>query len=359
MFKYKRSLSFSLIFIMLISTFLFAPKVTKAAGAERLDVPFFRQVWEPWANETLGFSQDLIVNSGCALTSLAMVFKYYGVDTDPHRLNQWLKDNNGYLGTSSIIWSKATEMTSGKVKYIGMTNYSGTADIDYINSMIDNGYPVIARMDYQNTPHYVVIAGRSGATYYINDPWYENPARTINEAYQPFNYPAAAIKGIVAFTSDYPTPAKVPVRKVQSIFPEGSLTIVQPIKNPLMILQLDNPKIQVGSTLKPIDSKNTVSPILYKDRTMLPIRAVMEEMGGRVSWDEANQKVTIEVQGRTIELWVGMRTYFVNGWELLLDAEPIVVSDRTLLPLRPVLEALGCKIDWDGTTNKITIREMK
>jgi len=357
--KINKILNIALTITIVISTFFTFPKVTEAAAPERLDVPFFRQVWEPWANETLGFSNDLIVNSGCALTSLAMVFKYYGVDTDPQRLNQWLKDNNGYLGTSSIIWSKAVEMTEGKVKYMGMTNYSDTADMDYINSMIDNGYPVIARMNYQNTPHYVVITGRNGTTYYINDPWYENPARTINEAYEPYNYPAAAIKGIVVFSTDYQTPAKVPVRKVQSIFSEGSLAIVQPIKNPLMLLQIGNSKIQVGSTIKPIDSKNPVSPILYKDRTMLPIRAVMEEMGGKVTWDEANQKVTIVVQGRTLELWVGMRTYFVNGWEFLLDAEPIVVNDRTLLPLRPVLEVLGCKVDWDDSTNKITVREIK
>jgi len=329
--------------------------VVYAQGEERLDVPFFRQIWEPWGKETVGFSNDLIENGGCALTSLAMLFKYYGVDTDPHSLNNWLKGNNGYLGSSSIIWSKAAEMAGGKVNYQGMVNYSETADIEYINSLIDNGYPVIARMNFQNTPHYVVITGRSEFTYFINDPWYENPARTINEAYEPYNYPAAAIKGIVVFTSDYQTPAKVPVRKVQSIFPEGSYSLVHPIKNPLMILQLDNPKIQVGSKFKPID----MAPILYKDRTMLPIRVVMEEMGGKVSWDEANQKVTIEVQGRTVELWVGMRTFFINGWEFILDAEPIVVNDRTVLPLRAVLEKLGCTVSWDPNTNKATIQENK
>lgn len=350
---FKRIISIMLLAVIIVTSVSF--NTVKASGEERLDVPFFRQIWEPWGKETLGNSNDIIENSGCALTSLAMVFKYFGVDTDPGRLNQWLKENNGFMGSNSIIWSKAIEMTEGRVNYLGMQNFSQSADMDTINLYIDSGFPVLARMNFQNTPHYVVITGRSEGTYFINDPWYENPARTINEAYEPIDNPAAAIKGIVLFTSDYPVPSRVPVRKVQSVFSEGSYAIVQPIKNPEMTLQLNNPKMQVGKISKPIDKDNPVSPITYKDRTMIPIRAVMEEMGGKVSYDDANQKITIDVQGRKIELWVGMRTYFVNGWEFILDAEPIVVNDRTLLPLRAILEKLGCKVSWDPQTEKILI----
>jgi len=350
----KIYISIFLIAAIFITTFLNSAKVFAQAD-QRLDVPFFRQIWEPWGKETLGSSGDTIENIGCALTALSMVFKYYGVDTDPEKLNKWLQDNNGYLGGSSLIWSKAAQMAGNRVNYKGMVNYSDTADMDYINSLLDSGYPVIVRMNVQNSSHFVVLTGRSGSTYYINDPLYENPARTINESYEPKNNPAGAIKEIVVFTSNYTTPPKVPVRKVQSVFPEGSYAIVQPIKNPEMVLQLNNSKIQVNKTYKPIDKVSTVSPSLYKERTMIPIRAVMEEMGGTVSWDDSNQKITIDVQGRKIELWVGMRTYFVNGWEFALDAEPIVVNNRTLIPLRAVLEKLGCTVTWDSRTQKITI----
>lgn len=354
--KLKQFMYFFVIAAILVSLFVI-PSVAEAQSDMRLDVPFFRQIWEPWSKENLGYSNDLIENNGCALTSLAMVFKYYGIDTDPERLNNWLVQNNGYLGTSSLIWSKAAQMAGGLINYKGMINYSENANMDYINSLVDNGYPVIARMNYNGTPHFVVITGRNETKYFINDPWMENPARTINESYEPYNNPAAAIKEIVVFTTDYPTPVKIPVRKVQSNFSEGSYAIVQPIKNPQMVLQLNNVNMQVRSTTKPIDPKNNIAPMLYKDRTMLPIRAVMEEMGGKVSWDEQNQKITIDVQGRTVELWVGMRTFYINGWEFLLDAEPIISNGRTLLPLRAVMEKLGCTVSWDPAAQKILIPE--
>lgn len=344
--------------LLLIALVLLTPvtgTMVKAEGAMRLDIPFYRQIWEPWGKQNLGFSDDLIENSGCALTSLAMVFKYYGVDTDPGKLNEWLKENSGFQGSSSIKWSKAVELSGGNVKYLGIENYDGTANLEKINWLLDSGCPVIARMDYQGTNHYVVISGRSGDTYYLNDPWYENPARTVNDSYEPYNSPASSIKGIVVLVSESPVPPRVPVTKVESIFSEGQLTLVHPMKNPEIVLQLDNPYMTVAGTKKEIDPGKGTKPVLIKDRTLLPIRAVMEQMNGKVSWDEQNEKITIEVQGRTIELWVGKRTAFVNGWEFALDAEPVVLHDRTLVPLRFIAEKLGTKVIWEEATNRITI----
>ena len=353
----NRILGALVLFFAFVSSLIvpLSPARVRAEGPMRLDVPFFRQIWEPWGKQNLGFSNDVIENNGCALTSLAMVFKYYGVDTDPGRLNDWLKENNGYMGTSSIMWSKAVELSGGNIKYLGMENYQGTADIEKINWMLDSGCPVIARMNYKGTNHYVVISGRSDFTYYINDPWYENPARTINESYEPYNYPAASIKGIVLLTSDNPRPPRVPVTRVESIFKEGSYALVHPMKNPEILLQIGNAYMTVNGVKKEIDPGRGTKPILYKDRTLLPIRAVMEEMGGKLTWDDKNQKITIEVQGRTVELWIGKRTAFVNGWEFVLDAEPQMVNDRTMIPLRFITEKLGCKIAWDEATSKITI----
>lgn len=351
---WQQKIAITMLLVVLLLIPVQSP-IVKAEGDMRLDIPFFRQIWEPWGKQNLGFSGDLIENSGCALTSLAMVFKYYGVDTDPARLNEWLKENNGYQGSSSIMWSKAVELSGGNIKYLEIENFNGTADLDKINWLLDSACPVIARMNYQGTNHYVVISGHSGTTYYLNDPWYENPARTVNDSYEPYNDPASSIKGIVILTSENPVPPRVPVTKVESIFTEGQLTLVHPMKNPEIVLQLDNPYMTVNGVKREIDPGKGTKPVVVKDRTLLPIRAVMEQMNGKVSWDEQNEKIMIEVQGRTIELWVGKRTAFVNGWEFILDAEPALINGRTLVPLRFIAEKLGCKITWKEATSKIII----
>ena len=45
----------------------------------------------------------------------------------------------------------------------------------------------------------------------------------------------------------------------------------------------------------------------------------------------------------------------VNGELLNLDVEPVVVENRTLVPLRAIAEALGCSVGWNVKTQTATI----
>lgn len=97
------------------------------------------------------------------------------------------------------------------------------------------------------------------------------------------------------------------------------------------------------------------NPVLYKDRTMVPVRKIFEELGATVSWDETTQTVTGKKGDRVITMSVGKRIMTVNGKNIYLDVSPILLSDRTLVPARAVAEGLGCNVDWDGQTNTVII----
>jgi Copper amine oxidase N-terminal domain. len=56
-----------------------------------------------------------------------------------------------------------------------------------------------------------------------------------------------------------------------------------------------------------------------------------------------------------IRLYVGKTTYYVNDVKKELDAAPIIRESRTLLPIRAIIEALGGTIDWDAKEQKVTI----
>jgi N-acetylmuramoyl-L-alanine amidase len=45
-----------------------------------------------------------------------------------------------------------------------------------------------------------------------------------------------------------------------------------------------------------------VPPIIMDDRTLVPVRAIFEKMGAEVNWDGANRKVQIATDYTTIEL---------------------------------------------------------
>ena len=46
----------------------------------------------------------------------------------------------------------------------------------------------------------------------------------------------------------------------------------------------------------------------------------------------------------------------VDGERVIPDSDPVIVNDRTLCPIRAVAEKLGYKVDWDGTTRTVTIK---
>ena len=38
----------------------------------------------------------------------------------------------------------------------------------------------------------------------------------------------------------------------------------------------------------------------------------------------------------------------VNNELIQFDVEPVVINGRTLIPIRAVVEKMGCNVEWDG-----------
>ncbi|WP_334071505.1 MULTISPECIES: N-acetylmuramoyl-L-alanine amidase family protein [Paenibacillus] len=81
---------------------------------------------------------------------------------------------------------------------------------------------------------------------------------------------------------------------------------------------------------------------------MIPIRVVVEELGFDVNWDKKTRTVTIQQSGTELKLVVDQSTATVNGSKVKLSAAPKLVSDTTLVPLRFVGEQMGLKVSWDN-----------
>lgn len=100
-----------------------------------------------------------------------------------------------------------------------------------------------------------------------------------------------------------------------------------------------------------------VVPRIINDRTMVPMRAIFEALGAEVSWDGELQTITAVRENDTIRLTINEPRIYVNKALKELDTAPIIIDDRTLVPVRAVSEALGCTVDWDGETRTVAITE--
>ncbi len=91
---------------------------------------------------------------------------YYGVDTDPKRLNDAI-GRGGYDTGYNIYWSAVRNVCHDEINQIKYD--PGTVkpfDTTVLNTHLDAGHPVIVNVG----GHFVVVTGRSDGTYYINDP---------------------------------------------------------------------------------------------------------------------------------------------------------------------------------------------
>lgn len=97
-------------------------------------------------------------------------------------------------------------------------------------------------------------------------------------------------------------------------------------------------------------------PMMYNDVTLVPMRAIFEELGAEVKWDDKQQKITATKGNDTIELKLNSKDAFVNYKPIKLLQEPLVSNNTTMVPLRFIGESLGANVNWDAKTKTVTIQ---
>ena len=113
--------------------------------------------------------------------------------------------------------------------------------------------------------------------------------------------------------------------------------------------------LQIGSTAVIVDNQaiiNDVAPVIRNDRTLVPIRVITEALGGQVAWNEAAKEVTLTVNGKEIKMTIG-KTLEKYG------VAPVIIGDRTFVPVRFVADELGAVTTWDDATKTVTIKAVK
>ena len=100
------------------------------------------------------------------------------------------------------------------------------------------------------------------------------------------------------------------------------------------------------------------APLIKDNRTMVPIRFVSEALGGEVIWvDDGNdyQIAYVIYKENLLELPINEKMIYVNGEGKALDVPSQVIQDRTMVPLRAIVEGLGMTVEYKDKTREIII----
>ena len=113
--------------------------------------------------------------------------------------------------------------------------------------------------------------------------------------------------------------------------------------------------------------KMDISPVIYKGRTMLPLRRVAEVLGADVVWDKFTRTASFTRDGLTASIQIDNNKIILsNGKVIEMEAKPLNIKDRIFVSLVNVAKVFGLSngntedgkdndIEWDNEARTVTI----
>lgn len=116
------------------------------------------------------------------------------------------------------------------------------------------------------------------------------------------------------------------------------------------------------------------NPIVFTDaqpfvdssnRTQVPVRAIAEEAGFKVSWKAETQTVSLYSDVLCCDFVIGSPTATVKHLEkndsysysvINMDTEAVIADDRTYIPVAYLAHALSMAAEWNAQTQTVNIR---
>ena len=142
--------------------------------------------------------------------------------------------------------------------------------------------------------------------------------------------------------------------------------VIEPVTNISVVLN--------GNTLE-FDQP----PVILNDRVLVPLRKIFEELGATVDYQSSidntpghNNAELKFISAKTDSTELKLNLTWQGDWQYItyengapkesgyLTEEagyvpPVILNDRTLVPVRFVSETLGASVDWNGDTKTVII----
>ena len=300
----------------------------------------------PWVNDIEISSQN---SSLIYLATNIGVFKSDNggqdwIELKPSKLILFWSLNDVVLSQDNVLYSAANGFSGKPGGLVWMWKDEGiippqenTGSIIVKTNLSNASFTITGPSTYQGT----------GTTYQIKDAPIGEYTVTFN-AVEGYITPLSIKKtldtgGTIIFNANY-----------SKVIEEKGTTII--------ILYVGNPMMYVNGVEQEIDPGRRTAPVIISKwgRTIVPIQALVESLGGTISWNDIERKVTINFKTVLIELQIDNPKARVNGGEKWIDPDnhdvrPTIINSRTMLPLRFIAESLGCNVDWNSNTKAITV----
>lgn len=97
------------------------------------------------------------------------------------------------------------------------------------------------------------------------------------------------------------------------------------------------------------------SPIIQNGNTLVPMRDIFEVLGFEVFWNNEIKNIQAVKENVLIDLTIDNTTAFRNDEAFKLDAAPVIINEKTMIPLRFVAESTQSIVEWDAKNKSVII----
>jgi len=126
---------------------------------------YFNQTDSLWGKKTIGNSNSLMEDYGCAISAVSMVFRYYDANINP-----------GIMTKEKIFYYDLINWPTSWPPSIALSSSTAHGNINWntIDSEIAKGHPVIVYIGKTSGGggHYVVIHNKDNKDYIVHDPYF-------------------------------------------------------------------------------------------------------------------------------------------------------------------------------------------
>lgn len=96
-------------------------------------------------------------------------------------------------------------------------------------------------------------------------------------------------------------------------------------------------------------------PRIMNNSVVVPMRTLFEAMTAEVSWNENERSASAELNDTLVTLIIDSNVMWKNGETIYLDAPAVILEDYTFVPLRAISEAFGANVRWDETAYTVIV----
>ncbi|MCU6796236.1 copper amine oxidase N-terminal domain-containing protein [Paenibacillus sp. WQ 127069] len=131
-------------------------------------------------------------------------------------------------------------------------------------------------------------------------------------------------------------------------------TPTEPVNMTKVWMKLNSNELKINDKMIMMDT----APFMSGDNTYIPLRYLSEGIGAEVTWNDTTKEVGVKAGSSMLKFWIGKDYMEVNGVRQNIGAQVYINKDgRTVVPLRFITELLGWTVTWNEADNSVTLTQ--